>query len=170
MHPAFGRRQLFSAAGPIPAAALAGVARRLAARAPGWRAQIESHPSTRTGRRVLVTDAYDAWLLRWPPGTRVAPHDHGGSAGAFAVVAGELTELRWHGALRSARTVEPGQVVTIDPDVVHDVVATGPDAAYSLHVYAPPLSSMGFYDSAGVGLVERLVVGGEEDSFVSRDA
>ena len=159
MHPSQARRPAPSAAVPsMSAGALAGVVRRLAGGAPGWRDQVDELPTTRTGSRVLVSDAFDAWLLRWPPGTRVAPHDHGGSAGAFAVVAGELTELRWHGPLRSARTVTPGQVVTIDPDVVHDVVATGSDAAYSLHVYAPPLSSMGFYDETGAELVDRLPV------------
>ena len=168
MHPANVRRRAASkAAPPLPAVALAGIARRLAGSAPRWRDQVEELAATRTGRRVFVSDVYDAWLLRWPPGTRVAPHDHGGSAGAFTVVSGELTELRWHGALRSSRTAVPGQVVTIDPDVVHDVVATGTDAAYSIHVYAPPLSTMGYYDETGADLVDRLTVDGEGDTFVT---
>ncbi|GAA2934251.1 hypothetical protein GCM10020221_32450 [Streptomyces thioluteus] len=33
-----------------------------------------------------------AWLIGWPPGTGTGWHDHGGSHGAFATAAGQLTE------------------------------------------------------------------------------
>jgi hypothetical protein len=35
---------------------------------------------------------HEAWLLSWLPGQRTGLHDHGGSAGAFTVVTGTLTE------------------------------------------------------------------------------
>ena len=44
--------------------------------------------------RVVATDTFDAWLIRWPTGGAVEMHDHGGSAGVIAVLEGELTELR----------------------------------------------------------------------------
>ena len=43
-------------------------------------------------RRLLGTDAYDAWLIAWAPGGTLDLHDHGGSAGSVVVVEGELME------------------------------------------------------------------------------
>jgi predicted metal-dependent enzyme (double-stranded beta helix superfamily) len=99
----------------------------------------------RSGRRIFWTPDYDVWLLRWPPGTRVTPHDHGDSAGAFAVVDGELIELRWHGSVPECRLVAAREAVAVERGVVHDVVATN-RVAYSVHVYSPPLEAMSFYD------------------------
>jgi hypothetical protein len=98
--------------------------------------------------RLLATAEFDAWLLRWPPNTRVTPHDHGDSAGAFAVVSGELVELRWFATGPRARTVSPGGPIIIERGVVHDVIA-GPGPSLSVHVYSPPLTAMSFYDAAG---------------------
>jgi hypothetical protein len=102
-------------------------------------------PGERNGIRLLRTPDYDVWLLRWPPGSRVTPHDHGDSAGAFTVLDGELTELRWQGAIPECRLVRPGEAVSVERGMVHDVVATN-GVAYSLHAYSPPLQAMSFYD------------------------
>jgi quercetin dioxygenase-like cupin family protein len=102
-------------------------------------------PTQRTGIRILSTPEHDVWLLRWPKGTRVQPHDHGGSVGAFSVVHGALLELRWQATGTVSRRVHAGETVTVDRGVVHDVVG-GTDGALSVHVYSPPLSGMGFYD------------------------
>jgi quercetin dioxygenase-like cupin family protein len=99
----------------------------------------------RNGIRVVHTPEYDVWLLRWPPRTRVTPHDHGHSAGAFSVLDGELIELRWRSSVPDCRLVTPGEVVSVGRGVVHDVVATT-RVAYSVHAYSPPLQTMSFYD------------------------
>lgn len=41
---------------------------------------------TRRYARLLVTPAYDAWLIEWDPDANLDLHDHGGSSGAFHVV------------------------------------------------------------------------------------
>ena len=87
------------------------------------------------------------WLLRWPPESRVTPHDHGDSAGAFAVLTGKLIEVRWHGGNPQSRVVVAGESVTIGPGVVHEVAAAT-SAAYSVHAYSPPLKQMSFYDES----------------------
>jgi hypothetical protein len=96
--------------------------------------------------RVAATDAYDAWLISWPAGGAVDFHDHGGSAGAIAVVSGELTEVRPASGARSQRVLSVGAVHDVSAEAVHDVLNTGKDRALSVHVYAPPLASMTFYD------------------------
>ena len=51
--------------------------------------------------RLLTTDAYEAWLIAWAPGGSLDLHDHGGSAGAVAVVDGELLDATPTGYARS---------------------------------------------------------------------
>jgi quercetin dioxygenase-like cupin family protein len=136
--------------------ALAGVATQIAAAlavgatAEAWVAPGRGAP--RAAVRLFVTEDFDAWLLSWPPGTSVTPHDHGESTGAFAVVCGSVSEVRWQATGRTTRTLRAGDSITIPPGVVHDVRADG-DAALSVHVYAPPLSTMAYYDDSGHVLV-----------------
>ncbi len=113
-------------------------------------------PSARSYRLLLETPEYDAWLIHWPPGTGLPPHDHRGSAGAFAVVAGELDEEVVDGAARTTRRIGVGRCVSFDGDHVHAVANHGTVTATSVHVYAPPLRAMGFYEALADG--ELLVV------------
>ena len=108
---------------------------------------------------MITTLEYDVWMIRWPPATSVTPHDHGGSAGAFAVASGALRELRWPGTSRQTTLVTAGEAVTIEGGIVHDVTAVG-SGALSVHAYSPPLTSMGFYDETGQRLLDRRPVEG----------
>jgi hypothetical protein len=87
-------------------AALADIARGLATAI-----AVAPPVSSADGRRwwrLLATDQFDAWLIDWPTGEAVEPHDHGGSAGAFAVIAGELTELVIEGDTTTTTRVGAG--------------------------------------------------------------
>ncbi len=127
--------------------ALADLATALAGRPDLWESQaVPSFRSMREGLRLVATDAWEAWLLTWPPGSSVQPHDHGGSNGAFVVCSGELAELRWRGGDRRTRWLVPGEVAHVRADVVHDVISVGPGTALSIHAYSPPLRQMRFYD------------------------
>ena len=128
---------------------LADIAAGLGSTAHSLSDQLPAHPRQRTALRLVATDTYDIWLLRWPPGTCVTPHDHGLSAGAFSVVVGEVEEVRWKGCIRHSRPVGPGEVVIVDRGVVHDVLG-GAEPSLTVHVYSPPLSSMSYYRSTGV--------------------
>ncbi len=99
--------------------------------------------------RLLTTDAYEAWLIAWAPGGSLDLHDHGGSAGAVAVVDGELLE-RYTDRLRPlplrTNRVRARETLTVGPTRVHGMWNPGPTNALSVHVYSPPLSTMTFYD------------------------
>lgn len=136
---------------------LAEIASDLACGAPAWTPLLRVQGQDRSSLRVLATDAYDAWLIWWPPATSVTPHDHGESAGAFCVLRGELQEIRWAGGTARARRVPRGETVTIPPRVVHDVIA-GQHPTLSVHVYAPPLDRMSFYDPSGSRVVRTEAV------------
>jgi hypothetical protein len=120
------------------------IAAAVAVAAGRWADKVPTHPIQRTGRRLLATDRFDVWLLRWPPGTSVTPHDHGQSAGAFHVVEGQLQEVRWYSGLTRARTVSADHTVTVGRGIMHDVIG-GQDPSLSVHVYSPPLETMSFY-------------------------
>jgi predicted metal-dependent enzyme (double-stranded beta helix superfamily) len=132
---------------PLDTRTLAGIASAVASTVPRWREQlaVADDPSERSALRIWATEDYDVWLLGWPPGSSVEPHDHGVSAGAFSVVSGEVEEIRWNGTVRLNRRVGPGASVTIEPGVIHDVVG-GAVPALSVHVYSPPLTTMNFYE------------------------
>jgi quercetin dioxygenase-like cupin family protein len=90
---------------------------------------------------VVANDAFDVWLIGWPPNHRTTPHDHGESLGIVLVLEGELVETTNF----ARKELGAGQVTVVAPGAVHDV-GTGEWTALSLHVYSPPLTEMNFYD------------------------
>ena len=68
------------------------IAEGLAAVAVPWEMATGESPDERQYELILSTQSYDAWLIHWPAGSSVGAHDHGGSAGTFAVVSGVLEE------------------------------------------------------------------------------
>ena len=108
---------------------------------------------TRRYRRLLSTDHYDAWLISWPPGTGLDLHDHGGSAGAFTVVAGALHETVAVGTALSTHHLRAGETSRFGIDHVHAVSNDGDRPATTVHVYSPPLQSIDFYERVATGVV-----------------
>ena len=139
------------------AAVAAAIARTITVTSRRWPRLPAECATHRTGVRVLSTPDYDVWLLRWPAGTGVTPHDHGTSVGAFCVVDGSLMEERWQAGARISRVIGPAETVIIGREVVHDVVGVI-DGSLSVHVYSPPLSLMNFYDEDGMAVVRRETV------------
>jgi predicted metal-dependent enzyme (double-stranded beta helix superfamily) len=95
------------------------------------------------------------WLLSWLPGQRTGFHDHCGSSGAFAVVAGELRE-RTPAARRpqpASAAFPAGRARSFGPRHVHEVVNESAAPAVSIHAYSPPLAGMRRYELTRSGLV-----------------
>jgi hypothetical protein len=112
---------------------------------------------------MAVSEAFEAWVIAWPPGGAIDLHDHGGSSGAVVVVAGELKETRIvkrpsGGVTIRTSTVGAGQSVSFGARDVHDVVNVEDEAALSVHVYAPRLSSMTYYRMTEDSLEARSTV------------
>ncbi len=121
-----------------------------------WRNLAVHDPVERGKVRLLGTPDYEVWLLGWYPGQRVELHDHGESTAAFVVVEGELAELRADRQGRVHRTqLEPGRARVAPPGTIHDVINVSSTLATSLHAYAPPLTSMGFYPEGPTAPVSR---------------
>lgn len=145
----------------------AALAAALAAVAGAWLPRVEYRESSRwTGLLPadeaaalldpsLAADLAGAqvWLLTWLPGQGTPLHDHGGSAGAFAVVRGALTEDTVGGPASDVREVSAqlsaGRVRPFGPHHVHRVTNRGTGAAVSVHAYTPGLRRMSTYALEG---------------------
>jgi hypothetical protein len=154
------------------AAGAAGVAVALALRTDLWSPLVEFREADRWTYRLdadTVLDALDpslhgdlpgaeVWLLSWLPGQGTDLHDHGASAGAFAVARGALTErvvARGPGGrVRQDFTeLDRLRVRFFGPHYVHQVTNTRPEPALSVHVYVPGLTEMNLYRVDDGGLV-----------------
>ena len=129
---------------------LAGVVRQLAASPADWLGRVRLNPEGRWYERIHLDDSHEIWVISWLPGQATGFHDHGGSAGAFAVVWGTLTERRVVGAMTTgpvlAKPVGAGGSRAFGPRYIHDVRNAAPSAvAVSVHAYSPPLTAMSYY-------------------------
>jgi hypothetical protein len=127
---------------------LLAIAVGLATSATSWPGM--TRPIHRRWELMAASSTFEAWVIAWPPGGAIELHDHGGSAGAVVVAAGELVETAIVGrpsrevALRTS-TIRRGGSIRFSPCHVHDIVNMGASPAISVHVYAPRLTSMTYY-------------------------
>jgi predicted metal-dependent enzyme (double-stranded beta helix superfamily) len=124
--------------------------------APGqWLSLVRYDTSKRWYRRILLNEQYEVWLLSWLPGQQTGFHDHGPSAGAFAVVLGRLRERAAPSGRPEAieKIVPQGAVRSFGPDYIHDVRNDSAQPAVSIHAYSPPLTTMRRFDVAAGGLL-----------------
>jgi predicted metal-dependent enzyme (double-stranded beta helix superfamily) len=135
---------------PLPDNVLADIVAGLAEATPLWSAAVRHDPDGRRPVRLIATDRYEVWVIGWTTGQHVRMHDHGGSAGAFVVTSGELSEVLPDGrGGRVERDLATGRLRHLAVGMVHDVVNRGAEPATSVHVYSPPLTHMTYYDDAG---------------------
>jgi hypothetical protein len=151
----------------------AAIAAGLAGAASGWLDRVEYRPAGRwtslfpTADAAALLDpslhrelaAAQVWLLSWLPGQGTPLHDHGSSAGAFAVVGGALTEsvlqTGRHGPARQvAAQLTAGRIRHFGSHYVHQVTNGSDEPAVSVHVYTPSLEWMNTYRLAD-GLLVR---------------
>ena len=121
--------------------------------------EVHADPSHRWHVRIHADDLVDVWLISWTSDQGTELHDHGGSAGAFTVVEGELTESVWEGTRACGALAERpravGETVVFGTRYVHDVVNRAGGTAVSVHAYSPPLALMHYYDVESDRLVRR---------------
>ena len=97
----------------------------------------------------------EVWLLTWLPGQETELHDHGGSAGAFIVVSGTLTERTLRSpasalstldsATLDSTTLPAGAGRRFDAHHIHQLRNDGTRPAVSVHAYGPALATMTRY-------------------------
>jgi hypothetical protein len=135
---------------------LLAIARELAHDVQDWPGMRE--PARRVWELIDSSQDFEAWVIGWPPDGGIELHDHGESSGAVVVAQGELVEMviteDGRGTLAMTKTVLPTSAsVTFDRTHVHEIVNLGPNPAVSVHVYAPRLTAMTYYEFEG-GILE----------------
>jgi hypothetical protein len=120
---------------------------------------IDFDAETRWHRRIYRDGRVDVWLISWLPSQGTQLHDHGGSSGAFTVIAGELAEAVYgrDGVLRDYEH-GTGTSVGFAQSYVHDVRNLSDAPAVSVHAYSRPLTSMTYYDIEDGSLVPLLTL------------
>ena len=125
---------------------------RVFASDPNLTTLIDQHSSERRWVELDSSPYLQIWLISWPAGTGTGWHDHGESAGAFLTVIGTLGEQTTHGHRHISRTLTGGQGRTFTPNHIHNVFNVGLQTAFSVHLYAPRLTSMTRYTVTPAGL------------------
>lgn len=115
----------------------------------GWPVPLRFDPTERWYARLAADDGHEVWALSWLPGQGTDLHDHGGSAGAFLVVAGALTEGTVSGGRLRPHRLAVGAGRRFGARHVHVVTNRGDQPAVSVHVYRPALHRMTRYRLVG---------------------
>jgi len=104
------------------------------------------------------------WLICWMPGHDTGFHDHDGSAGAVAVMQGQVREerLRWAEEPVSA-VFGPGELLAFGPADIHRIRHHGTEPAVTLHAYSPALKRMGAYVADEHGRLLRHALDEDEE-------
>ncbi|MET0423117.1 MAG: cysteine dioxygenase family protein [Actinoplanes sp.] len=126
------------------------IATRYAANPELWPVAPRFNASERWYHRLAVADDHEVWLLTWLPGQGTDVHDHGGSAGAFHVYSGTLTEDTVAGTAGTpprinARELGEGAGRRFGPRHIHRMTNRSSQPAISIHVYGPALTTMTKY-------------------------
>jgi predicted metal-dependent enzyme (double-stranded beta helix superfamily) len=138
---------------PVAPAKLVEIVRTVAQRPETWLGLLRFQSDRRWYQRLVLAEEHEVWLLSWLPGQHTGFHDHGESAGAFAVAEGELLERAAPGGRpeRSGRVLSAGAVRSFHAAYVHDVRNDSARPAVSIHAYSPPLLTMRRYEAASGG-------------------
>ncbi|GAB3568436.1 cysteine dioxygenase family protein [Amycolatopsis endophytica] len=98
--------------------------------------------------RLALTDGIELWVLTWLDGQHTAPHDHGGAAGSFTVLRGELDEeYRYPGGPVRQRRHATGDGIGFGAGRAHQVTGAAAGGSASIHAYSPPLVPTREYSS-----------------------
>jgi cysteine dioxygenase len=107
---------------------------------------------------VLFFEDWEVMIIGWEGGQMTPVHDHRGVLGGMAVLAGSLLEERFmtpagKPELVDSRVRPEGDLCETGPAVLHRLIPKG--RAVSLHIYRPPLRTMGIWDQTGLLEIRR---------------
>ena len=128
------------------------VVRDLAARPESWEHLVRHDEGERVFQLLHRDDALEVWLICWMPGHDTGFHDHDDAKAAITVAQGRVRELRLAiGSEPIDRAFSEGDMLVVEPSVIHRVVHAGDEPAVTIHAYSPPLERMGAYETGPHG-------------------
>lgn len=122
---------------------------------------VQYDEAERWHQRLYRDRRVDVWLISWLPSQGTELHDHGGSSGAFTVLAGELAEAVPANDGRLTERLRRAQdSVGFGPRYVRNL---SDRPAVSVHAYSASLSSMTYYELGPAGGLSRLLTVATDD-------
>jgi predicted metal-dependent enzyme (double-stranded beta helix superfamily) len=102
---------------------------------------------------ILFWDDWEVMLISWQSGQITPIHDHRGVLGGMVILSGSLEEERFTTPrlvpeLADSRLRPEGDLSETGPTVLHRLIPKSARAV-SLHLYRPPLRTMGIWDATG---------------------
>lgn len=116
---------------------------------------------------ILLFDDWEIMLIAWESGQITPVHDHRGVMGGMFMLSGALQEERYTTpqntlCLSDDRVRPEGDLCEIGPTVLHRLLPRSARAV-SLHVYRPPLRTMGIWESTGMTEIRASAFDVEEE-------
>jgi predicted metal-dependent enzyme (double-stranded beta helix superfamily) len=101
---------------------------------------------------VLLWEDWEVMVIGWEAGQITPIHDHRGVLGGMAILSGTVVEERFTvpkdlPELVDSRVRPEGDLSDTGPTVLHRLIPRS--RSVSLHVYRPPLRTMGIWDARG---------------------
>jgi predicted metal-dependent enzyme (double-stranded beta helix superfamily) len=129
-----------------------------------WIDLVQHNPTQRVYEELFSDEHLTAWLICWMEDHDTGFHDHDISCGAVAVVSGCVREERLTlDGSPTNKVVRAGESFNFSAADIHRVRHAGDNPAVTLHVYSPPLLSMGAYVVDENGRLERQTVPSSEE-------
>jgi predicted metal-dependent enzyme (double-stranded beta helix superfamily) len=136
----------------------------LAGRPEQWRHLVGHDPEQRIYHELHRDEQVGVWLICWMADQDTGFHDHDTSAGAVAVIEGQVREERLVlGGEPESRVVSAGETFDFAASDIHRVLHSGEERAVTLHAYSPPLWRMGAYLVEPSGVLRRQSVSYAEE-------
>jgi predicted metal-dependent enzyme (double-stranded beta helix superfamily) len=133
---------------PTPAS----LARCLAPEADRYLERVRFDPARYVRHPLLLWEDWEVMVIGWEAGQITPIHDHRGVLGGMAILSGTVVEERFTvpkelPELADSRVRPEGDLSETGPTVLHRLIPRS--RAVSLHIYRPPLRTMGIWDARG---------------------
>ncbi len=130
------------------------LAERISRQAERYLDRVRFDPAQYIRHPVLLWDDWEVMIIGWEAGQVTPVHDHRGVLGGMAMLSGSLLEERFTTPgsvpkLADSRVRPEGDLCDIGPTTLHRLIPRSPKAV-SLHIYRPPLRTMGIWDERGM--------------------
>ena len=148
-------REVLRDAGGQPARATPGsLCHRVARETERYLDRVQFSPQRYMRHPILFWDDWEVMLIAWESGQVTPIHDHLGVLGGMAVLSGSLREERFDTPRHRPELYDncnrpEGDLCDIGPTTLHRLAPTTARAV-SLHIYRPPLRTMGVWDESGL--------------------
>lgn len=122
----------------------------LAPEADRYLERVRFDPQRYVRHPILLFEDWEVMVIGWEAGQITPIHDHRGVLGGMAILSGDVVEERFTvpkdlPQLADSRVRPEGDLSETGPTILHRLIPR--TRAVSLHVYRPPLRTMGIWDA-----------------------